>query len=127
MKVKCLGALTLLLVLTLTSTAIPQENNKTATTDEAILKLKERLSLTADQTEQVKAILLESKKRNDEIKKKHSDDRRQMLLSIKEAWQTTDGQIEELLSDEQKAIYQKVKEERREEWRTRTPKRRTEP
>jgi len=127
MKVKCLGALTLLLVLTLTSTAIPQENNKTATTDEAILKLKERLSLTADQTEQVKALLLESKKRNDEIKKKHSDDRRQMLLSIKEAWQTTDGQIEELLSDEQKAIYQNVKAERREEWRTRTPKRRTEP
>lgn len=96
-----------------------QEISKNAVVDNAVLRLKERLNLTDEQTELVEAIMASTR---DEMRKLHesgSGDRRQSMMQGRQIMENQDKQIEALLTDAQKKIYEEVKKERREEMRKR--------
>lgn len=77
-------------------------------------KLKERLSLTDEQTAQVRTILQETQQQVQQDREQYKNDRRGMRQAVKKRTETMDTRIEALLKTEQKIKYERVKQERRE-------------
>lgn len=96
-----------------------QEISKNAVVDEAVLRLKERLNLTNEQTEQVEAIMTSTRNEMQKLRDNASGDRRQSMMQGRKLMESQDKQIEALLTDDQKKIYEEIKKERREEMRKR--------
>jgi Spy/CpxP family protein refolding chaperone len=87
--------------------------------DQRVSTLTERLSLSDDQAEGVRAILEEHYTLLKEDRETYGDDREAMRQILRGRMRQMDTKIMELLTDEQKAEYEKYKEERREEMRSR--------
>lgn len=96
-----------------------QEISKNAPVEEMTIRLQERLNLTDEQTGQVEKILLSAREERQKQRENASGDRRQMLDQMRSMLENRDKQIEALLTEEQKKIYQEIKKERREEMRQR--------
>ncbi|MEW5798836.1 MAG: hypothetical protein AB1728_07485 [Bacteroidota bacterium] len=85
------------------------------TADERAVILKERLTLTDDQTKKVTAILKESEKKRDAIRDEFSGDRETMREKMMSLMNDTDKKIDALLTNEQKKKYEELKKERRQQ------------
>jgi Spy/CpxP family protein refolding chaperone len=81
--------------------------------------MKNRLSLTDEQTEKVKEILLNERKTMMEEREKNAGDREAMMKARREALDRTDKEIEAILTPEQKEKYQVLKKEIREQRQSR--------
>jgi Spy/CpxP family protein refolding chaperone len=77
-------------------------------------KLKERLSLTDEQTAQVRTILQETQQQVQQDREQYKNDRRGMRQAVKKRTETMDTRIEGLLTAEQNKKYEQLKQERRE-------------
>jgi len=77
--------------------------------EERVQHLKKDLSLTADQVEQVKAIFKEA---DVEIESKNSNDTRD-FKEMRTIIEQTDNKILDVLNDNQKKLYKKMIEERK--------------
>lgn len=87
--------------------------------DRRVSTLTERLSLSDEQAEGVRAILEEHYALLKEDRETYGDDREAMMQVIQGRMKRMDTKITDLLTDEQKVEYEKYKEERREEMRSR--------
>jgi Spy/CpxP family protein refolding chaperone len=87
--------------------------------DRRVSALTERLSLSEEQAEGVRAILEEQYELLKEDRETYGDDREAMREIVMGRMKRADAKIMELLTDEQKAEFQKYKKERREEMRMR--------
>ncbi len=83
--------------------------------------MKERLKLTSDQEDKIRAIYKEqfAKMREMRDKMMESGDRSAMREQMRKLREETDAKILELLDDTQKAEYKKMQEEMREKMRRR--------
>lgn len=77
-------------------------------------KMKEKLNLSDEQVAKIKAINLDAAKKKDELKGKGKDERKEMRTKIKNIETDRDNKILEVLTDEQKAQYNKMKENAKE-------------
>jgi len=89
------------------------------TPDERAAELKTQLGLTDEQTQQIKQILIESRERIAADREKFQGDRETMRRLMRENWEETERQIEEILDDEQKEKYQELRDQREERMRER--------
>jgi type II restriction/modification system DNA methylase subunit YeeA len=83
------------------------------------LLLVERLSLTLDQTDSVKTIMEISQQNMEQIKTEYPNNRRLRFEEMRKNMQETNNKIKDILSDEQKKIYQKLIAERQQNQRSR--------
>lgn len=79
--------------------------------DKRVEHLKEKLSLTDDQTQKVRAILESAKAANEAAR-----------AAMQQRKEQTDQQILAVLNEEQKAKYTKIQEKRKEKWQERKEK-----
>ncbi|MCS7210459.1 MAG: hypothetical protein NZ844_02350, partial [Chloroherpetonaceae bacterium] len=86
-------------------------------------ELRTRLNLSPEQEAKIKAILEETREAMRKDREESAGDRRMALGRMRERIQTMDERVQAVLTEEQKATYAKMKEERREkmreEWRQR--------
>ena len=82
-------------------------------TDKRALILTQRLCLTNEQALKIQSIIIASKKQIEEKKQSNSGDRRHNYIAMRGIMQNADKKIEDLLSNEQQEIYEKIKSERK--------------
>ena|GEM_PF-700186 len=82
-------------------------------------RLRIELALTDAQTARVRKILTESQKQARRDRARYRNDRQAMRQAGMERMRATDAKIEAILTDEQKAKYEEVREQMREEFRQR--------
>lgn len=106
-------ALIITIVLFLVTNIFPQQSSRA---DARLNELKERLKLTDEQTQQVKIILdTNIVEMQNFMQENHSrEERREKIV---EHTKKVDSQIEQILTEDQKKEYAKMKEERREKMR----------
>lgn len=83
--------------------------------------MKERLKLTADQEQKIKAIFEDHEKQMAPLREKmrSGGDRAALRSEVRELRQSTDAKVAEVLTAEQKPEYQKMQQEMREKMRDR--------
>jgi Spy/CpxP family protein refolding chaperone len=89
--------------------------------DKQLENLKDRLKLNDEQTTKIKSILVQADSERVKLFELNQDDRDAMRAAMRDLRDDTDRQINEVLTDDQKAEYKKMKEERRNEWRRHGP------
>lgn len=106
-----------LIVLTIAAlfavTAFGQEKRQStpeARAEKVTNKMKEKLNLTDEQVAKIKAINLDAAKKKDELKGKGKDQRKEMRTQVKSIEDDRDSKILEVLTEEQKAQYKKMRE-----------------
>lgn len=102
-------ALPLLLLLLAATPAHPQDS-KLPTTDRVIDRMAAKLSLTADQTEKIRPILIERQQKLRDLRAE-SGRARQKLRKAKDILDASDKQINPILTPDQRKSYQQMEEE----------------
>jgi|GEM_PF-7071639 len=77
--------------------------------DERLEKLKQELSLTPEQSEQLRPILVHEQKEMEKVRELNKDDYRAVTDARKALQEQTDKQMLAILTDEQKALYSELK------------------
>lgn len=78
--------------------------------DKVTNRMKEKLNLSDEQVAKIKAINLDAAKKKEELKAKGKDERKQMRTQVNNIETERDSKIMEVLTEEQKAEYTKMKE-----------------
>ncbi|SRR5690606_17209879 len=110
MKKLFLTGISLLFALTLT---FAQEKTPEDKAKAVVTELTEKLTLTEDQQKSIYEIVLDSKKSKAALKADATLSPEVLSESIDKLKATTDAQIAEKLSDEQKTLYEKIVSERK--------------
>ncbi len=87
---------------------------RTRISDPRAHELQTRLGLTGEQALLVEKILQQSREQMQNVRSR-SLDRREKMSAMRQIMQRQDKQIEQLLSDEQKRLYDEIKKERRQQ------------
>lgn len=82
--------------------------------DKVTNRMKEKLNLSDEQVAKIKAINLDAAKKKEELKAKGKDERKQMRTQVNNIETDRDSKIMEVLTEEQKAEYTKMKEKAKE-------------
>jgi Spy/CpxP family protein refolding chaperone len=80
-----------------------------------LAELQKRLNLTDEQIAQIEPIMTNAREKMQELRQNSSGDRREMRSQIRAIIQERDQKIEEILTDSQKAEYDKYIQEQREQ------------
>lgn len=99
--------ITSIIVLFIISISIFAQNRMTP--EERTKMLKEKLGLTEEQTQKVELILAQSSEKIKELHSENKGNRDQ----FRQIMQDTNGEIEKILTDDQKQAYEKMLQERR--------------
>lgn len=83
--------------------------------DKQVQNLKDRLTLNDEQTTKIRNILEEANSEREKLFELNKDDRDAMRSAMRDLRDETDRQTKQVLTDDQKAEYEKMKEERRKE------------
>lgn len=94
--------------------------------DSTVTRLKTRLVLTDSQVVHVKEIVTQAQKEMMTLREAFQEDRAAMMEAMRERMLKTDTEIEALLTDEQKNMYEEVKKERQAQRQQRMQRRRDE-
>ncbi|MGD9899763.1 MAG: hypothetical protein AB7T22_11625 [Calditrichaceae bacterium] len=87
---------------------IPRETN-----NRELQNLKEKLKLTDDQVIQIEPIIEAQQAEMEKMREENSGDRREMMMKMQTIMKVYENKIKEVLSDEQKELYDKYLEEKR--------------
>jgi len=82
--------------------------------DEQVQRLSNELDLSEEQADQVAEILAASKEIADKLRGS-GQDRREMMLQMRDLMETTNKELESLLTDEQVVKFKEIVEKRKEE------------
>ena len=86
--------------------------------DEQVQRLSSELDLSEEQVDQVAEILADSKEIADKLRGS-GQERREMMLQMRDLMEATNKELESILTDEQLAIFREIVEKRKEEIRRR--------
>lgn len=101
----------IILSLVLIQSGLAQGRMRMSAEDRAKM-LKERLSLTDEQTKQVQTIYEQSQKEMQDVFQKNAGDRDAMRKAMTDLAEKNDKEIEKVLTDEQKPKFEQFKKER---------------
>ena len=82
--------------------------------NEQLKRMTKDFNLTADQQAKIKPILVDSRKKMDEVRNDSSGDRQSMRQKMMQIRQDTNDQVRALLDDKQKEKFDKQEQERQE-------------
>ncbi|GAK56451.1 hypothetical protein U27_03413 [Candidatus Vecturithrix granuli] len=97
----------------------PEQPPKPPTVEEIVSQLQEQLNLTNEQVEQVRPIFEEEFEKREELFQKNRgqgqrpESRKALDEEFQKLQEETEKQLEEILTEEQMALYRKMLEERR--------------
>ncbi len=83
------------------------------TNNKELQNLKEKLKLTDDQVIQIEPIIEAQQAEMEKMREDNSGDKREMMMNMRTIMKVYENQIKEVLSDEQKELYDKYLEEKR--------------
>lgn len=102
----------LLFALIISSSTLLYSQGMRMSSEERVKRIKEQLSLSDEQTKQVKKIFDQSQEEMMEEMMVNQGDREAMRSAITKITEKTDKEIEKILNDKQKKKYEEVKKER---------------
>jgi len=114
----CLKRILFILLLMITFATTNNYSQPRIDVDEQVQRLSNELELSEEQADQVAEILADSKGKADKLRDS-GQDRREMMLQMRDLMGAANKEIESILNDEQLVKFREIVEKRKEEMRRR--------